>query len=92
MRRQGVGVLVGIAGIVGSWTALSLWGASGSGEKGGGGALPPDPDPHPVSWNDPMEVAAGDAYQGPWRMNESDFRYVDAPTVALDPEGTVAVA
>lgn len=48
--------------------------------------------PGPVQWEEPVEVAVGEAYQGPWRMNESDFRYVDAPTVALDETGRVGVA
>ena len=45
-----------------------------------------------VIWTHVIQVAEGEAYQGPWRMNESDFRYVDAPAVAVDPEGGVAVA
>jgi len=51
-----------------------------------------DRPPTPVHWQDPVEVATGEAYQGPWRMNESDFRYVDAPTVAMDETGRVGVA
>lgn len=46
----------------------------------------------PVTWTHIIEVAEGEAYQGPWRMNESDFRYVDAPTVAMDSDGGTAVA
>lgn len=49
-------------------------------------------DSNVVRWTDRTEVASGEAYQGPWRMNESDFRYVDGPTVAMDREGAVAVA
>lgn len=49
-------------------------------------------DPATVNWTGIIEVASGEAYQGPWRMNESDFRYLDAPTVAVDVEGTVGVA
>lgn len=45
-----------------------------------------------VSWTGIIEVASGEAYQGPWRMNESDFRYVDAPTVAIDREAVAGVA
>ncbi len=44
-----------------------------------------------VEWRNPVEVATGEGYQGPWRMNDSDFRYVDAPTVALTPDGGVVV-
>lgn len=43
-------------------------------------------------WHDAVEVASGQAHVGPWRMNESNFRYVDDPTVALAPNGEVAVA
>ena len=50
-----------------------------------------DPPP-PIDWTEPIEVASGDAYQGPWRMNKSRFRYVDDPTVALDGTGAVGVA
>ncbi len=44
-----------------------------------------------ISWERTVEVATGEAYQGPWRMNDSDFRYVDAPSVALTPEGSAVV-
>lgn len=45
-----------------------------------------------VTWGERIEVASGDAYQGPWRMNESEFHYVDDPTVAINEEGVVGVA
>ena len=38
-------------------------------------------EPSPVTWDEPIEVAAGNAHRGPWRMNRSDFDYVDV----LDP-------
>lgn len=44
-----------------------------------------------VSWATPVEVASGDAYRGPWRMNESDWNFVDDPTVALADDGTAGV-
>ena len=45
-----------------------------------------------ITWqDDPVEVATGEAFQGPWRMNDSDFRYVDAPSVALDDDGVASV-
>lgn len=50
------------------------------------------PEPTAISWQDPVEVAAGDAYQGPWQGNESEFRYVDAPSAAIDDEGVVGVS
>ncbi len=34
-----------------------------------------------ITWESALEIASGDAWQGPWRMNESDFRYVDDPNV-----------
>lgn len=47
--------------------------------------------PSAVTWADPIEVASGEAYRGPWRMNESDWRFVDDPTVALTETGEVGV-
>ncbi len=49
-------------------------------------------EPSGVTWGERIEVASGDAYQGPWRMNESEFHYVDDPTVAINEKGVVAVA
>ncbi|TVS08882.1 MAG: exo-alpha-sialidase [Gammaproteobacteria bacterium] len=45
-----------------------------------------------ISWESPLELASGEAWQGPWRMNESDFRYVDDPNVTAAADGTFAVA
>lgn len=45
-----------------------------------------------VTWRAPIEVAAGDAFMGPWRMNESRFHLVDDPTVAITADGSIAVA
>ncbi|WP_139162913.1 exo-alpha-sialidase [Desulfonatronum thiosulfatophilum] len=36
-----------------------------------------------IQWDDPVEVAEGEAFRGPWQMNESDWRFVDDPSVAL---------
>lgn len=44
-----------------------------------------------VTWMEPVEVAAGRAYAGPWRMNESEFLYVDDPSVALNERGDIGV-
>jgi hypothetical protein len=44
-----------------------------------------------VVWNEPIDVAAGAAYRGPWRMNDSDWRFVDDPSVALAEDGTAGV-
>ncbi len=49
-------------------------------------------EPLAVTWNKRIAIASGDAYQGPWRMNESEYRYVDDPTVAINEAGLVAVA
>jgi hypothetical protein len=45
-----------------------------------------------IAWDKKIEVATGGAYRGPWRMNDSDFRYVDDPTVAINEKGVVGVA
>ena len=36
-------------------------------------------------------MASGEAFRGPWRMNESEFLYVDDPSVALRDDATVGV-
>jgi hypothetical protein len=35
-----------------------------------------------VTWGERFEVASGGGYRGPWHMNESEYDYVDDPTVA----------
>ena len=52
----------------------------------------PPPAPPPVSWVAAVEVAAGEGRIGPWRMNDSDWRYVDDPAVAIAAAGGVGVA
>lgn len=49
-------------------------------------------EPASLGWQMPIEVACGQARVGPWRMNESDWRYVDDPTVAFAPDGALGVA
>jgi len=44
-----------------------------------------------VQWQPRIEVARGAAYRGPWRMNRSDWRFVDDPTVALSREDVASV-
>jgi hypothetical protein len=44
-----------------------------------------------VIWGEKIEVASAGGYQGPWRMNESEYDYVDDPTVAINEQGMVAV-
>lgn len=42
-------------------------------------------------WQEAIEVASGDAHQGPWRMNRSRFYYVDDPAVDIAGDGSVGV-
>jgi hypothetical protein len=51
----------------------------------------PPAEATPIVWGDAVEIAAGGAHRGPWRMNASDFRFVDDPAVAAGPGGHVAV-
>ncbi|MBA2662578.1 MAG: exo-alpha-sialidase [Bradymonadaceae bacterium] len=51
-----------------------------------------EPTREALSWQQPIEVATGDAQRGPWRMNESQFHYVDDPTIAMSDDGRVGVA
>ena len=46
-------------------------------------------DPPTVSWDDRTEITSGEAYQGRWQMNDSDFRYVDDPTLKLNDDSSV---
>jgi hypothetical protein len=46
----------------------------------------------PLTWLEPVEIAAGGGERGPWRMNDSRYDFVDDPTVAIDDAGHVAVA
>lgn len=45
-----------------------------------------------ITWTRTVTVDSGAGRVGPWRMNRSDWRYVDDPTVALDGRGRAAVA
>jgi hypothetical protein len=45
-----------------------------------------------IAWGAPIEVASGGGQRGPWRQNESDYDFVDDPTVAFDSQGYIAVA
>ncbi|WP_019591896.1 hypothetical protein [Thioalkalivibrio sp. ALE20] len=44
-----------------------------------------------VVWEESVEVARGEAWRGPWRMNDSDFRYVDDASVAINDHGEVVL-
>ena len=45
-----------------------------------------------IEWQEPLKLATGPAHVGPWRMNESEFHYVDDPTIAISEHGSIAVA
>ena len=49
------------------------------------------PEPKPIAWSPPIEVASGGGEKGPWQQNESRFDYVDDPSVALEPSGAANV-
>lgn len=44
-----------------------------------------------IVWAEPITVDSGPGVIGPWRMNESVWRYVDDPAVALDADGGIGV-
>lgn len=44
-----------------------------------------------VAWTAPVSIASGNAHRGPWRMNDSDWDFVDDPSVALSDNGTAGV-
>ncbi len=54
--------------------------------------VPGQADPSGVTWDERIEVASGGGYRGSWRMNQSEYDYVDDPTVAIDAQGLVGVA
>jgi hypothetical protein len=45
-----------------------------------------------VTWNARSEVDSGGGHKGPWRMNASEYDYVDDPTVAINARGSIALA
>ena len=86
LHVRGLVVLLAIAGV---W-AVSLEGravpAGTDGAVSEGDASTPR-----VDWNWSIEVDTGGGHVGPWRMNRSDWRYVDDPSVALGAEGEAGV-
>ena len=56
-----------------------------------GGVSTGSADTSAISWQDPIEVASGEGHKGPWRQNNSDFRYVDDPSPAIGPDGEIGV-
>lgn len=48
--------------------------------------------PLEVTWEERTKIASGGGHQGPWNMNESEFVYIDDPTVAVTDQGIAAVS
>jgi hypothetical protein len=46
----------------------------------------------PIAWREPVEIAHGGGLRGPWQQNNSQYDYVDDPSVALTPGGDAVVA
>lgn len=44
-----------------------------------------------LQWDEKVEVVSGSALRGPWRMNESDWRYVDDASVIVAENGATAI-
>jgi hypothetical protein len=44
-----------------------------------------------LAWESPRRVASGPAERGPWRMNDSDYRWVDDPSVDLSDDDALVV-
>jgi hypothetical protein len=57
-----------------------------------GSASSPNGGERAPTWGKPTQVAKGEAHRGVWRMNESDYRWVDDPTLDVTSDGEVAVA
>ncbi|MCG5549539.1 sialidase family protein [Halorhodospira halochloris] len=47
--------------------------------------------PPELDWAEPHTLAVGDAQRGPWRMNDSEFHYVDDPSAAFFEDGLLGV-
>jgi len=45
-----------------------------------------------IVWTSPIDVVTGGAERGPWRMNRSQWNFVDDATVAINAQGFIAVA
>lgn len=43
-------------------------------------------------WHGSIDIAVGPGERGPWQQNESRYRYVDDPAVAMDERGEMALA
>ena len=84
MRRRWVGLGLSTVGLVAAFlTAKAPEGATDL-RPAAGSAKP--------VWSEPIEVATGPASVGAWEANDSEFHYVDDPTVAVGDGGLIAVA
>ena len=45
-----------------------------------------------IAWRPRVEIASGEAVRGPWVQNDSDYRWVDDPSVQLTADGDAIVA
>src|SRR5688572_6684387 len=70
---------------------LVAWAAAACERRGVPSARRADGPVPTLSWQQPIEIAKGPAIRGPWRQNESDFRWVDDPAVDVATSGEVAV-
>lgn len=86
MQRRWVGLGLSTVGL---FAALATAKAP---EGAPDGSLQPAEESMEPVWNKPIEVATGPAYQGGWQQNDSEFHYVDDPTVAVGDGGLIAVA
>ena len=86
MRRRYLGLGLSTVGLIAAFcTAKAPNGAIEDSSQ------PAAPSVKPV-WDEPIEIATGPAYIGPWRTNDSEFHYVDDPTVAVGDAGLISVA
>lgn len=79
LSRSAILLVIGI-GLCGS-TMLLLFSNCASADRAEG----------PIQWKAPRPVASGAGVRGPWRMNESDWDFVDDPTVAVGRDGSTWV-
>ncbi|CAN5136750.1 hypothetical protein BH23BAC3_BH23BAC3_04720 [soil metagenome] len=45
-----------------------------------------------ADWEEPLEIVSGDAYRGPWEMNDSQWHFLDDPTVAINDNNVTIVS
>lgn len=55
-------------------------------------ALPAAAAVGPIRWHGTTEVATGHGQRGPWQQNESQYDFVDDPSVGLSDPGEVVIA